>query len=257
MNTYLKVAKQAAVESGKLFTKSFGQATGAHAKNSDLRNMATDSDLAIEKKIRAKISKAFPKHLILGEEFGGKTTIQPDEHIWLIDPIDGTNNFIQGIPLTCISIGLWDHVGPLVAVVYNPITKDLYSAVRGQGAFLNNKKIQASKVSKPELAFGGFGWTKATNKKERSKFFTVATEKFGKARTFGSTTLQISFVADGKLDFYFSRGIYIWDFAAAALLVTEAGGTITDLSGRPLTLTSRSVVASNKKLHAYTLKNLS
>lgn len=254
MDKFLSVAKKAALQGGKLFYKSFGKATGVHAKNQDKRNIVTDSDIAIEKIIRKQISQTFPEHLILGEEFGGKTEIKKGEYIWIIDPIDGTNNFAQGIPLACISIGLWDYKGPLAAVVYNPITKEMYTAARGKGAFLNKKKISPSNTSDPQKAFGGIGWTKGNV--EKSQIFLMADNKFGKARTFGSTTLQVCFVADGRMDFYFAKGIYIWDLAAAALIASEAGAKITDFSGKPLNLTSREVIASNGEFHSYIIKNL-
>ena len=253
----MRVAQQAALESGKIFKKYFGRATGIREKQHEKRNIVTDSDLAIEKIIRGRLSRAFPSHLVLGEEFGGKHKISKGQLIWLIDPIDGTNNFAQGIPLACISIGLWDYKGPLAAVVYNPMTKSVYTAERGKGARLNGKLILVSKTQDPMEALGGVGWTRANTRQQRAKLFRVGVEKFAKARALGTTTLQMCFVADGKMDFYFGTGMYIWDIAAAALIVAEAGGKITDLDGQPLTLASRSVVASNEQLHGYIVKNLS
>lgn len=256
MREYLKVARKAALEGGKIFKKFFGRATGVKEKNHERRNIVTDSDLAIEKIIRAHIAKAFPAHLILGEEFGGLPQIAKGQFIWLVDPIDGTNNFAQGIPLACISIGLWDCQGPLASLVYNPITDSLYTAERGQGAKLNGKPICVSKTKNPKSAFGGVGWTRSNTKKVRAKLFKVGVEKFAKARALGTTTLQMCFVADGKMDFYFGTGMYIWDIAAAALLVKEAGGKVTDINGKPLSLASRSVVSSNASLHKYIIENL-
>ena len=257
MAGYLKVAEKAALESGKIFKKFFGRATGIREKKHEHRNLVTDADLAIEKIIRLHINRAFPEHHILGEEFGGLPKISQGQLIWLIDPIDGTNNFAQGLPLACISIGLWDHKGPLVSVVYNPITEALYTAERGKGAKLNGKAISVSKIRSPMGALGGVGWTRSNSKRERAKLFRVGVEKFAKARALGTTTLQMCFVADAKMDFYFGSGMYIWDIAAAALLVQEAGGKVTDIRGKPLTLSARSVVASNGKLHTYIIKNLS
>jgi myo-inositol-1(or 4)-monophosphatase len=182
--------------------------------------------------------------------------ISKGQLIWLIDPIDGTNNFAQGIPLACISVGLWDHKGPLVALVYNPITESIYTAKRGKGARLNGNLISVSKTREPMEALGGVGWTRSNNKAQRAKLFKVGVEKFGKARALGTTTLQMCFVADGKMDFYFGTGMYIWDIAAAALIVQEAGGRVTDMQGKPLSLASRSVISSNPSLHGYIVKNL-
>ena len=256
MTRYLKVAEKAALESGKVFKKFFGHATGIREKKHEKRNLVTDSDLAIEKIIRNHISRVFPTHHVLGEEFGGLPKISKGQFIWLIDPIDGTNNFAQGIPLTCISIGLWDYMGPLASVVYNPVTEALYTAERSKGTRLNGKLVSVSKVADPMECLGGVGWTRSNSKKERAKLFRVGVEKFAKARALGSTTLQMCFVADAKMDFYFGIGMHIWDIAAAALLIQEAGGKVTDIRGKPLTLSARSVVASNGKLHNYIIKNL-
>ncbi len=242
---------------GKIFKKNFGRATGVRAKSQiDKRNIVTDSDLAIETTIRRHLSRAFPGHLILGEEFGGKTQIQKGEHLWILDPIDGTNNFAQGIPLACISIGLWNYKGPLAAVVYNPITKEMYTALRGQGAHLNSKSIRVSKTKDPMRAVGALGWSKSYKKSSGIKLYRRAFDRFGKARAFGTTTMQMCFVADGRLDFYFAQGIYIWDMAAAALIVQEAGGKVSEIGGAPIGPNSRSVIASNNNFHNYIIKNL-
>ena len=256
MSGYLKTATEAALESGKIFSKFFGHATGIREKKHEKRNLVTDSDLAIEKTIRAHIAQAFPSHHILGEEFGGLPKISKGQFIWLVDPIDGTNNFAQGIPLACISIGLWDYKGPVASVVYNPITGALYTAERHKGARLNGKPISVSGVKDPMESLGSVGWTRSNSKKDRAKLFRVGVEKFAKARALGSTTLQMCFVADAKMDFYFGIGMYIWDIAAATLIITEAGGKVTDIRGKPLTLSARSVIASNGKLHNYIIKNL-
>lgn len=257
MSEYLRVAQKAVFMGGKIFKQFFGHATGIREKKHEHRNLVTDADLAIEKVIRACVEQAFPKHHILGEEFGGLPKLSPGEFIWLIDPIDGTNNFAQGIPLACISLGLWDYRGPLASIVYNPITESIYTAEKNKGAWLNGQRIFVSKTRSPMEALGGVGWNRSNTKQQRLKLFRVGTEKFAKVRALGTTTLQMCFVADGKMDFYFGAGMYIWDIAAAALIVTEAGGKITDLAGRPLTLASRSVAASNQKLHTYLIKNLS
>lgn len=257
MNEYLKVAEKAALEGGKIFKKSFGRPTGIKQKSAiDKRNIVTDADLAIEKTIRGQIARAFPDHHILGEEFGGKNQIKKNECIWIIDPIDGTNNFAQGIPFSAISIALWDYMGPLTAVVYNPITQEIYTALRGQGAYLNRRPIHVSLSRDPMQSLGSLGWTREYHKSDAMKLYRCAFDHFGKTRAFGSTTLQMCYVADGRLDFYFGIGLYIWDMAAAYLLIKEAGGKVTDIHGKPLTLSARSVVASNGKLHNYIIKNL-
>lgn len=256
MNPYLKVAKTASLEAGKVFQKYFGKATGIKDKQGLDRNIVTEADLQIEKILRKHILKNFPVHKILGEEFGGNINIQNNDFIWILDPIDGTNNFAQGIPLCCISIALWNNQGPLVSLVLNPITKEVFEAEKNLGATYNGKKSQVSKVSEPKKSYGGFGWSSYSTKQQKDKMFFTATEKFGKARALGSAVLEMCYVATAKMDFFFSEGIKIWDIASGALLITESGGKITNTKGQKLSLTDTSIIASNGKLHSYILKNL-
>lgn len=255
-NQYLKVARAGALNGSKIFVKYFGKAKGIRNKQGLNRNIVTKADLLIEKILRKHISKAFPTHKILGEEFGGIPKIQKNEFIWILDPIDGTNNFAQGIPLCCISIALWDNKGPLMACVLNPITKEVFEAVRGKGTKYNSKKSKVSSVTEPKNSFGGFGWSSYSSKKEKDRMFFLASEKFGKVRVLGSSVLEMCFVASGKMDFFFIEGVKIWDIASGALLVKESGGKITNTKGQTLKLTDTSAIASNGKLHSYILKHL-
>lgn len=155
---YLKVAIAAAKDSGKIFKKYFGHPQHIKTKNGNPRDLVTDVDLAIEKQFRELINKKYPGHLVLGEEFGAPKTIANNKLIWIIDPIDGTTNFTQGVPLCCISIALWDKNGPLVGVVYNPITNNLFSASKNRGAFKNGKRIHTSSVPAANKTYGAVGW---------------------------------------------------------------------------------------------------
>lgn len=256
MDNYLKTAKQAAQAGSKIFSKYFGKATNIQEKSGLAMNIVTKADLEIEKILRHHITKSFPNHKILGEEFGGEIKIKPGEFIWILDPIDGTNNFAKGIPIACISIALWDYKGPLMAYVINPITKEVFEAQRRRGAKYNGKKLRVSKIADPKKSYGGFGWSSYSTKKEKDKMFFLATEKFGKARAFGSAVMEMCYVATGKMDFFFSEGIKIWDIASGALIISESGGKITNTKGEKLCLSDTSIIASNGKLHSYILKNL-
>lgn len=256
MNQYLKVAKIAAKESEKIFLKYFGRATNVRDKQGLNRNIVTEADLAIEKVLRKHIRKAFPAHKILGEEFGGKPEIKKGEFLWILDPIDGTNNFAQGIPICCISIALWDFTGPVMAYVTSPVTKETFEAVKGTGTKYNGKITKVSNISNPKKSFGAYGWSSYSTTKEINEVFFLASKKFGKVRALGSSVMEMCYVAVGKMDFYFAKGIKIWDIASGALLVSEAEGKITAYNGNPLKTTDTSMVSSNGKLHSYILKNL-
>ncbi len=250
---HLKFAVSAAKNFGSLFVKNFGRAQHIKTKGGDPRDLVTEIDHAIEKQFRKSIAKKFPHHKVIGEEFG-RDQVGAKDLVWIIDPVDGTTNYIQGLSFACISIALWQGNKPLVGVVYNPVTKQLFSASAGKGAFLNGKKIGVSKVSKFEYAFTAFCWGRNTTKAAEN--FPKLVKKLHKIRTFGSTALETTFIGAGMLDALISYEANIWDFAAAAVILAEAGGKITQYSGKPLTLTTQSILATNGKVHNQFLKQL-
>lgn len=250
---YLKIAIKAAKQSGKIFVRHFGKIKDYKQKNNDPRNLVTAIDLKIEKNIKAFIHRHFPDHQLMGEEFGWQSSAKKTGFKWYIDPIDGTSNYIQGLPLACISIALWDEFGPLVAVVYNPLLKQTYTAQRGKGAYLNGKKIKVSKVKSFSGAFGSIGWVERSN---GVKLFAKIIRVCRKVRGLATSALQTCMVGNGILDFYVTRDLHIWDFAAAILIVKEAGGQVTDFQGRSLTENSSGIVASNGKFHNEILKTI-
>ncbi len=241
---YLKVAVGAAKKAAPLFKKYFGKPKTVLQKNGNPRDLVTEIDGQIERIIKKTIHQTFPGHAIMGEEYGlqGKNK----NFRWFIDPIDGTGNYIQGLALCCISIGLWDEKGPLVSVVFEPVNNLFYTAVRGKGAFLNGGKLKISKTKKLISAVGGIGWLEAKN---GIKLFSRVVKKCRKVRALASSTLQICFVAQGILDFYVTADIHSWDFAAAILFVTEAGGRISQIDGKKISKNSLSIIASNGKIH--------
>ena len=242
---YLKVAVAAAKDSGKIFKQFFGKPNNIKMKNDNPRDLVTEIDTQIESKIRKRIFKHFPKHKIIGEEFGSHK-INPNDLIWIIDPIDGTHNYIQGLPFCCISIALWDKSGPLAAALYNPVLNQLFTAERGKGAKLNNKPIKVSKKNQLIRAFGAVGWIDV---EKGLKLFSTMAEHCKKLRVLASSAVQICLVGSGNLDFYIAKNIKIWDFAAGILVAKEAGGIITDLGGKKIGLDTKNVVASNPHLH--------
>jgi myo-inositol-1(or 4)-monophosphatase len=250
---YLKVAVLAARQVAPIFVKFFGQAGKVEKKDGNPRDLVTQIDRKIETQIRKIIAKNFPEHKIIGEEFN-KDEVNSADLVWIIDPIDGTTNFIHGIPIACISIALWNCNEPLAAVVYNPISGQMLTAVKGGGAFLNNRKIFVSQQKDLLMAFGGFGWGRDLEK--AAEEFPKMVKKFNKIRTLGSTAWEICLIAMGGFDFLIQYRSKVWDFAAAMLILQEAGGIITDVAGKPIGLQSNSVIASNKELHKIILNKI-
>jgi myo-inositol-1(or 4)-monophosphatase len=244
---------RATKQAGPIFTKYFGRAGKVEIKNADPRNMVTKFDLQIERQIRKIILKNFPKAKIIGEELGQAKTTNNDI-VWLVDPIDGTTNFIRGIPFTCISIGVWQGNQPLVGVVYNPVLKQIYTATKGKGAFLNGKKITVSKVPKLKNSSGAIGWLTPQKGK---KIFNQLVSAVRKMRVLASSSWQTCMVASGQIDYYTTRDVHIWDVGGPLAILQEAGGKFSDLKGQPLKLNLLEIVASNGKIHKELLKKLS
>lgn len=253
MNNYIKVATVAAKKAGKIFKTNFGRPKHINIKNGNPKDLVTEIDKKIEILIRKIILQNFPKHKIIGEEFA-KDKIEQNDLVWIIDPIDGTTNYIYGLPLCCISIALWDKTGPLVAVIFNPVTGQLYSAQRGKGARLNNKKIVVSTTPKAIEALGTIGWAREV--KMAKRLFAGIINQVLKIRVFATCAWQMCLVASGNTDFYVSISEKLWDFAAGALIVKEAGGKVTDLSGIPLSPKTKTIIASNGKIHSQLLSRL-
>ena len=246
---YLKTAVDTAKASGKIFQRYFGKPKNVSIKNGDPKNFVTEVDQKIEKQIRKLLQKKFPTHKIIGEELGSHK-LEKNDYIWIIDPIDGTVNFIHGLPLCCISIALWDSHGPLIAVVFSPALNLLFTAQRGKGANLNGRKIKVS----DKKYFGGFGWGR--NPIQAAKNFPKIIKHLPKIRALGSSALEFAFVAAGIFDFHIQAGINIWDFAASVLLIQEAGGKVSDWKGKPLTLNSTHIAGGNKLTHPNLVKIL-
>lgn len=244
-DNYLKVAVEAAQQVAPIFEKFFGNPGEIKTKNGDAGNLVTKIDLRIEKLIRQHILKSFPEAKIIGEEFGS-SELKIDDTVWLIDPIDGTTNYIRGIPLCCISIGVWDKDGPLAGVVYNPIVRQIYTACRGKGAKLNGKKINVSKVSSLHEASGAVGWQSS---EEAKKIFNQIIGNTRKLRILATSAWQTCMVASGQLDYYATRDVNIWDVGAAAIILLEAGGKMSNFDGSSCKLKLKEIIASNNHLH--------
>ncbi len=249
----LEVATQAAKTGGEILMRylregvEMSDKTASGGKSYDL---VSDADLESEKAIGDLIRQAYPDHELLGEEeLDGSVDA---EHLWIIDPLDGTNNFAHGIPHFAVSIAYYHQGKPQVGVVLNPARDDLYTATKGGGAFHNGKQVGVCDSETLGQTFVGCGFYYDRGAMMRSTLNAI--EEFFShdihgIRRFGTAALDLCQVGSGQFGAFFEYLLSPWDFAAGVLFVQEAGGQITDACGNPLPLEKTSVVASNGKLH--------
>ena len=251
-NKFLEVALAAVKKAEPVFLKSFGRASGIKVKHGAIESLVTAADEEIERLLVQEISAQFPHHAIVGEE---GTSRQGSEYTWYIDPIDGTTNYVHGIHHCSISVALWDAQGPLIAVVHDPIHVWTYTAIRGGGAFKNGQAIHVSTTDPLKEGVGALGW-KAKDSVARNDLCTKIENNAYRFRVFSGSVLELCFVASGILDFYVTVHANIWDLAAGILVLTEAGGTVTEKSGVPFIASSTNLLGTNTKLHSELLSVL-
>ena len=243
------------------FTKGFTVQTKANVEQS--YNLVTQADLDCEKAIVAKILQQFPHHSVLGEESHENAQLDDPaarEHLWIVDPIDGTNNFAHRIPQFGVSVAYYYRDQPTVGVVINPATNQCYAAAIGQGATMNGDSIQVSPVAAVQQAVISTGFYYDRGPMMQATLDSMA-ELFRRdvhgLRRFGAASLDLCMVAAGQCDAYFEYNLGPWDFAAGRLILTEAGGQATDCLGNPLPVTTNSaILASNSQLHTELLSIL-
>jgi myo-inositol-1(or 4)-monophosphatase len=243
----LEAALSAAKEAGEVLRKGFGWQHSVRYKGEV--DLVTEVDEQAEQVIREILLGAFPAYGILAEE-GGEQTGEEDAR-WIVDPLDGTTNYAHGLPIFCVSIAL-ERVGEVVlGVVYDPIREEAYVAERGGGATLNGEPIRVSDTDEliQALIATGFPYDRPKMPEALELFGRFAAITRG-MRRLGSTALDLCYVAAGRLDGYYERGIWAWDIAAGALILEEAGSKVMDYQGGMLDLEDRQIVASNGTLNA-------
>lgn len=255
MNDRFAIALNAAEKAGEVVKKYFRGTFEVSTKKND-RDLLTSVDLASEKVIIETIKKYFPEDKILSEE-----TIKDDTNsadLWIIDPIDGTGNFVKGLPMCCISIAYATRQKVQIGVVFNPIINELYTAETGNGAYLNKtKKLSVSKNNPLRQAMISFDYSSVDEyRKEIQQVTSSLPLKVRGMRILGVSALEFSWVGAGFLDAYLSRGAHPWDVAAGALIVEEAGGKVTDWQGNPWTLDCGNFLASNGYIHNEFIKDI-
>jgi len=206
--------------------------------------------------IAARLKKSFPEFDLLAEESAGSTGRAGSKAVWVVDPLDGTTNFAHGLPVYAVSIALWEKGKPVLGVVYHPALDELFWAVKGKGAFLNKKRIAVSDTTDPNSALlsTGFPYDLRRSQENNLDYFAAFATRVRAIRRMGAAALDIAWTAAGRFDGFWELKLFPWDIAAAVLLVSEAGGKLSDFEGGPLDLSTPNVVASNARLHTFILK---
>ena len=246
---YLAVAEEAALKAGKLLMSSYGKLKNSQIHVKSKNDFVTELDKKSEKLIISAIKRSFPKHSIQGEESG---LAKGAGALWIVDPLDGTANYIHQFPMFSVSIGVMAGGALQAGVVYDPVHRELFSSARGKGAYLNKKRFQVSKINRLSDAFMATGIPfRARNRfgEYMSSFRKISLASAGMRRG-GSAALDLAYVACGRLDGFWEINLSPWDIAAGALLIQEAGGKVTDLWGRADYLQNGDILASNGKIHA-------
>lgn len=248
--TYRTVAFEAAQLAGKHLMKHFHKLKRAEIYKKSTHDLVTEADLGANQIIIRTIKKYYPNHDFLSEETGLENN--PEIYEWVIDPLDGTSNYVIGNPLFCIAIALRYKSKILLSVQYAPATDEFYYAEYGKGAYLNNRKLSVSRTTK--LLDSMITFARSKHPQSRNKYVQVQKELQGKVlnmRHFGSTALTLAYVAAGRVagGIVMPPGIASWDILPGVLLVREAGGVVTDLEGKRWTLKSQGIVATNGRIH--------
>ncbi len=244
---YLQTARQAALRAGDLIRQRLGSAIRVDKKGRI--DLVTEVDTACEALIRSTLTSEFPDHRILGEEGGEIGGEGPCR--WLVDPLDGTTNFAQGYPFFAVSIGLEIEGRMEVGVVHDPTRHETFWAIRGQGAWLDDRPIHVTNCTRIDdaLLVTGFPYDVRSCPDIHLDLFRDFVLKARGIRRDGAAALDLCYVACGRFDGFWELGLSPWDLAAGSLIVTEAGGRVTDFAGRPLDLECRHMVSSNLSLH--------
>src|SRR5207248_11209202 len=213
-------------------------------------DLVTEVDVAVERMFRALIAERFPDHRVLAEELGGDAAPPPGP-CWVFDPIDGTTNYAHGLPIFCASLAVEVNGAAEVAAVYDPNRRELFTAERGAGAFLNGRPLRVSAASSlvDALLVTGFPYDVHARVDEIVGMFAAFIGRARAVRRLGSAAIDLCWVASGRMDGFWESDLSPWDIAGGALIVAEAGGRVTSMSGTPFTSRGREVLASNGLLH--------
>jgi len=242
----LEVAVQAAEEAGKILLAHFGSEKEIRHKGKG--NLVTKADILSEKRIAELLKLEYPDHNILSEESNSSTPVAG--YTWIIDPLDGTNNYVFGIPFFCTSIALARDEDILLGVTYDPLRDELFRAEEGHGTYLNDSAVQVSREGSLGASLVGLDLGYSDDRgKELLAIAGGLRRQVHCLRIIGSASLGLAYVACGRITLYLHRCVYPWDIAGGLLLVREAGGTVTDWQGQPASFDTKEIIVSNRELH--------
>jgi myo-inositol-1(or 4)-monophosphatase len=252
LHPMLNIAVKAARAAGSIINRAALDVEKLQVQAKSHNDFVTEVDQAAEQAIIETLLTAYPGHGILAEETGRTHGAKDSDYLWIIDPLDGTTNFIHGFPVYAVSIALAFRGQVQQAVVYDPARNDLFYASKGRGAYLNDRRIRVSKRSRmiESLIGTGFPFRKGDNFKRYLKMFEDVMQVCAGLRRPGAAALDLCYVAAGYYDGFFETGLNPWDVAAGSLMITEAGGLVGNFTGEADFLFQREVVAGNPKIYA-------
>lgn len=255
VQTPRSVAIESALEAGRILRDYFGTLDSVDFKGEI--DIVTDADRSAERAVLDRLRHAFPEFGVLAEESGASEPAVGSNSRWIIDPLDGTTNFANGYPHFCVSIGLEVDSELRLGVVYQPMLDELFIAERGQGAWLNGERLAVSRteILLSSVLATGFHYDPA-KRGENLPIFAHFTHQTRAVRRDGSATLDLCYVAAGRFDGFWETGIRAWDAAAGTLLISEAGGTMTDYAGNQYRIDTPECVATNGLIHSQVLSGI-
>jgi myo-inositol-1(or 4)-monophosphatase len=245
---FLATAVEAVVRAGAVQMDRFGGSFRVDKKGTI--DLVTEVDVSVERMFRDLVAERFPDHQVLAEEMGGQSTPPPGP-CWVFDPIDGTTNFTHGLPIFCASLALEINGVAEVAAVYDPTRRELFTAERGGGAFLNGRPLRVSTTAAlvDAMLVTGFPYDVHSRIDEIVGLFARFVGRGRAVRRLGSAAIDLCYIAAGRMDGFWERDLKPWDIAGGALIVAEAGGQVTNMDGSPFASRGRDVLATNGLLH--------
>src|ERR1700691_5531664 len=254
----LNVMMKAARRAGRSLKRDLGEVEHLQVSLKGPRNFVPAADHRAEEIVRAELAKARPGYGFLGEE-GGARAGTDRSHRWIVDPLDGTTNFLHGIPHFAISVALERDGAIIAGLVYNPANEELFVAEHGKGAFLNDQRLRVAartNLAEAIVACGMPHYGRGGDLVLARHEIAAAQQHFAGLRRYGAATLDLAWIASGRLDAYWERDLSPWDLAAGMILVREAGGFVSDCDGKDAVLTKGQVVAGNDTMHRELLRLL-
>lgn len=255
MHPMLNIAIKAARRAGTLINRASLNLERINIVRKGMRNYVTEVDRSCEAAIVEILQDAYPNHAVLGEEFGRQGPKEA-EFEWVIDPLDGTTNFIHGLPNYAVSLALKQRSQLTQAVIYDPSRNEMFTAVRGSGAFLNNRRVRTSGCFHYQEALLSAHWPNSTVPNHETPNLYKAIKHSSGVRRIGATVLELAYVACGRLDGFFGVSLKEWDIAAGGLLILEAGGLVADFKGEQNWLKTGSIIAATPKVFIQILSTL-